>query len=56
MRDMNNRVYMKCPCPMRPVHNGKDLNPSSPQSSPPMEERRKPLLPSGEHTQCDRLG
>jgi hypothetical protein len=25
-----------------------DINPSSPQSSPPMEERRKHLLPSGE--------
>jgi len=35
---------------------GKGLNPSSPQSSPPMEERKKPLLPSGEHPQGDRQG
>jgi len=33
----------------RALHNnGEDLNSSSPQSSPPMEERRKPLLTSGE--------
>jgi len=40
-----------------PLQNIKEnLDPSSPQSSPPMEERRKPLLPSGEHPQGDRLG
>jgi len=31
---------------MRYLHkHGKDLNPSSPQSSPPLEERRKPPSP-----------
>jgi len=43
--------------PQRSLQNIKEnLDPSSPQSSPPMEERKKPLFPSGEHPQGDRLG
>ena len=38
-----------------PQNMKKNMNPPTPQSSPPVEERKKPLLSSREHTQNDTL-